>query len=244
MGCRERGDPPVPSAMGIPRPGLGGPGAASAPSGGRLPSAAGRWGVSAPRTAVRTHQEQRVRTARGPPGAAALRAALALERGRGWGCRAGASRPGSLPPQVFRVEVRFRGRRHTVPRRYSEFHALHKRVRRPRRPTDPCPLLPAPARPLGGCARLCHPLPSIPLHPPGARVLGTDLPAGCGGTRRDRSQPGLPMPLRPLSRPLSQPHSPASVRGWSLRFWGYGWGGERGRAFAGAKGDKGVAGTL
>lgn len=34
--------------------------------------------------------------------------------------------------QVFRVEVRYRGRRHTVQRRYSEFHALHKRVRRSR----------------------------------------------------------------------------------------------------------------
>ncbi|XP_036295285.1 sorting nexin-22 isoform X1 [Pipistrellus kuhlii] len=31
---------------------------------------------------------------------------------------------------VFRVEVRFRGRRHTVPRRYSEFHALHKRIKK------------------------------------------------------------------------------------------------------------------
>ncbi|XP_076707043.1 sorting nexin-22 isoform X3 [Callospermophilus lateralis] len=28
---------------------------------------------------------------------------------------------------VFRVEVLCSGRRHTVPRRYSEFHALHKR---------------------------------------------------------------------------------------------------------------------
>ncbi|XP_070277277.1 sorting nexin-22 isoform X1 [Myotis yumanensis] len=31
---------------------------------------------------------------------------------------------------VFRVEVRYRGRRHTVPRRYSEFHALHKRMKK------------------------------------------------------------------------------------------------------------------
>ncbi|KAG8510292.1 Sorting nexin-22, partial [Galemys pyrenaicus] len=38
---------------------------------------------------------------------------------------------------VFRVEVLCRGRRHTVQRRYSEFHALHKRVRRRRPPTDP-----------------------------------------------------------------------------------------------------------
>ncbi|KAF6352477.1 sorting nexin 22 [Rhinolophus ferrumequinum] len=31
---------------------------------------------------------------------------------------------------VFRVEVRYCGRRHTVPRRYSEFHALHKRIKK------------------------------------------------------------------------------------------------------------------
>ncbi|XP_054420489.1 sorting nexin-22 [Pteronotus mesoamericanus] len=31
---------------------------------------------------------------------------------------------------VFRVEVQYRGRRHTVPRRYSEFHALHKRIKK------------------------------------------------------------------------------------------------------------------
>ncbi|KAM6201022.1 sorting nexin-22 isoform 2-T2 [Rhynchocyon petersi] len=31
---------------------------------------------------------------------------------------------------VFRVEVLCRGRRHTVPRRYSEFHALHKRMKK------------------------------------------------------------------------------------------------------------------
>ncbi|KAM7159336.1 sorting nexin-22 isoform 1-T1 [Molossus nigricans] len=31
---------------------------------------------------------------------------------------------------VFRVEVRYRGRRHTVQRRYSEFHALHKRIKK------------------------------------------------------------------------------------------------------------------
>ncbi|KAF5925367.1 hypothetical protein HPG69_001811 [Diceros bicornis minor] len=32
--------------------------------------------------------------------------------------------------RVFRVEVLCRGRRHTVPRRYSEFHALHKRIKK------------------------------------------------------------------------------------------------------------------
>ncbi|XP_007532423.1 sorting nexin-22 isoform X2 [Erinaceus europaeus] len=31
---------------------------------------------------------------------------------------------------VFRVEVRCGGRRHTVWRRYSEFHALHKRIKK------------------------------------------------------------------------------------------------------------------
>ncbi|KAK2507063.1 hypothetical protein MC885_009720 [Smutsia gigantea] len=31
---------------------------------------------------------------------------------------------------VFRVEVLCRGRRHTVPRRYGEFHALHKRLKK------------------------------------------------------------------------------------------------------------------
>ena len=33
--------------------------------------------------------------------------------------------------QVFRVEVLCNGRRHTVVKRYSEFQALHKRVRPP-----------------------------------------------------------------------------------------------------------------
>nr|XP_030734828.1 sorting nexin-22 isoform X2 [Globicephala melas] len=31
---------------------------------------------------------------------------------------------------VFRVEVLYHGRRHTVQRRYSEFHALHKRIKK------------------------------------------------------------------------------------------------------------------
>ncbi|MBW00186.1 Sorting nexin-22, partial [Eschrichtius robustus] len=31
---------------------------------------------------------------------------------------------------VFRVEVLCHGRRHTVQRRYSEFHALHKRIKK------------------------------------------------------------------------------------------------------------------
>ncbi|XP_063121233.1 sorting nexin-22 isoform X2 [Rattus norvegicus] len=32
--------------------------------------------------------------------------------------------------RVFQVEVLYSGRRHTVPRRYSEFHALHKRIKK------------------------------------------------------------------------------------------------------------------
>ncbi|XP_006243366.1 sorting nexin-22 isoform X1 [Rattus norvegicus] len=32
--------------------------------------------------------------------------------------------------KVFQVEVLYSGRRHTVPRRYSEFHALHKRIKK------------------------------------------------------------------------------------------------------------------
>lgn len=36
---------------------------------------------------------------------------------------------GCPAPQVFRVEVLCNGRRHTVAKRYSEFQALHKRVR-------------------------------------------------------------------------------------------------------------------
>lgn len=40
---------------------------------------------------------------------------------------------------VFQVEVLYSGRRHTVPRRYSEFHALHKRVRCRGLPTDLAP---------------------------------------------------------------------------------------------------------
>lgn len=31
---------------------------------------------------------------------------------------------------VFQVQVRCGGRRHTLPRRYSEFHALHKRIKK------------------------------------------------------------------------------------------------------------------
>lgn len=41
--------------------------------------------------------------------------------------------------QVFQVEVLYSGRRHTVPRRYSEFHSLHKRVRCRGLPTDLAP---------------------------------------------------------------------------------------------------------
>lgn len=65
--------------------------------------------------------------------------------------------------QVFRVEVRCCGRRHTVLRRYSEFHVLHKRVRRRRGPTDrPGP---APAQPQETSRRAAAPASAIPLHP-------------------------------------------------------------------------------
>ncbi|XP_074090471.1 sorting nexin-22 isoform X1 [Macrotis lagotis] len=37
---------------------------------------------------------------------------------------------------VFRVEVLCNGRRHTVPRRYSEFHALHKQIKKSCRVPD------------------------------------------------------------------------------------------------------------
>ncbi|XP_044247948.1 sorting nexin-22 isoform X1 [Ursus arctos] len=81
---------------------------------------------------------------------------------------------------VFRVEVLCRRRRHTVQRRYSEFHALHKRVRLRRRPTDPGP---APAQLLGDGRTNCGPILCHPHYRPRpwrAPVLGTDLPAGFG----------------------------------------------------------------
>ncbi|XP_032273647.1 sorting nexin-22 isoform X2 [Phoca vitulina] len=80
---------------------------------------------------------------------------------------------------VFRVEVLCRGRRHTVQRRYSEFHALHKRVRLRRRPTDrPRPgSCPAPGRRANCGPSLCHHCRPSPWRAP---VLGTDLPAGFG----------------------------------------------------------------
>uniref|UniRef100_A0A8C6INE6 Uncharacterized protein n=1 Tax=Melopsittacus undulatus TaxID=13146 RepID=A0A8C6INE6_MELUD len=37
---------------------------------------------------------------------------------------------GCPSPQVFRVEVLCNGRRHTVVKRYSEFQALHKRIKK------------------------------------------------------------------------------------------------------------------
>uniref|UniRef100_A0A8C8BLI5 Sorting nexin 22 n=1 Tax=Otus sunia TaxID=257818 RepID=A0A8C8BLI5_9STRI len=44
------------------------------------------------------------------------------------GCPRG--RSPSPPAQVFRVEVLCNGRRHTVAKRYSEFQALHKRIKK------------------------------------------------------------------------------------------------------------------
>ncbi|KAM7337387.1 hypothetical protein ACRRTK_003506 [Alexandromys fortis] len=40
------------------------------------------------------------------------------------------SAKGNQDTGVFQVEVLYSGRRHTVPRRYSEFHALHKRIKK------------------------------------------------------------------------------------------------------------------
>ncbi|XP_029807457.1 sorting nexin-22 isoform X2 [Suricata suricatta] len=72
---------------------------------------------------------------------------------------------------VFRVEVLCRGRRHVVQRRYSEFHALHKRVRLSRRLTDPGLV---PAHRLGDELR---PRPLPPLLPPHS------LEGSCSGHR-------------------------------------------------------------
>lgn len=55
---------------------------------------------------------------------------------RGSYCILWTRRPHFSARQVFQVEVLYSGRRHTVPRRYSEFHALHKRVRCRGLPTD------------------------------------------------------------------------------------------------------------
>lgn len=60
-------------------------------------------------------------------------------RGAGPTASFGPGAPHSSARQVFRVEVLYSGRRHTVPRRYSEFHALHKRVRCRGLPTDLAP---------------------------------------------------------------------------------------------------------
>lgn len=67
-------------------------------------------------------------------------------------------------PQVFQVQVRCGGRRHTLPRRYSEFHALHKRVRRPMTLGGGHPGLYLPQ------AWICRSR-GLPPHPPVARNL-------------------------------------------------------------------------
>lgn len=48
MGCKERGDPSVPSAMGIPRPGLGAPRAAVQTVGGPPADGHGALGFVSP----------------------------------------------------------------------------------------------------------------------------------------------------------------------------------------------------
>lgn len=236
MGWKERGDPPVPSAvgmpraMGIPRPGLGGPRAAdghgalgfACPAGGG-PDSRGAEGRSSP-------LPPRVwGTWEGPRGAAALQAALCLQRRRVGGrpARGLTHPPARSRPQVFRVEVRYRGRRHTVPRRYSEFHALHKRVRRRRRPTAPRGLLPR----LGGGRPSCGPRLCRPCYHsvPGAlRSWALASPRAADGPPCPAPTLGRPRLLGPLS-PLPQPHSPVSILGWSLKFWGHGGSGKLGR---------------
>lgn len=195
------GDP----ALRAPAPERGGPGGRGTPCRGFL----GRWGLLALPTAVPALEgltasgrvPKCVGAWEGPESSGAPRP-LCASAGGGWaGGVAGSGSGCALAPglmltrlpagvrQVFRVEVLCRGRRHVVQRRYSEFHALHKRVRlRPPPTTHPGP---APARPPGG---LCHPhyLP----RPRRAQVLDTDVPAGCGkGAKLGRSQPVLFVPL-------------------------------------------------
>lgn len=151
------GDP----ALRAPAPERGGPGGRGTPCRGFL----GRWGLLALPTAVPALEgltasgrvPKCVGAWEGPESSGAPRP-LCASAGGGWaGGVAGSGSGCALAPglmltrlpagvrQVFRVEVLCRGRRHVVQRRYSEFHALHKRVRlRPPPTTHPGP---APARP-------------------------------------------------------------------------------------------------
>lgn len=96
--------------------------------------------------------------------------------------------------QVFRVEVLCRGRRHTVQRRYSEFHALHKRVRQ--QPTDRP--RPAPAHPLGGGQTSWQaPVSAIPIIAP-----GPGDPCGLWDGRKGAG-PSLCCPCPGAASPLS-----------------------------------------
>ncbi|XP_047621876.1 sorting nexin-22 isoform X1 [Phacochoerus africanus] len=95
---------------------------------------------------------------------------------------------------VFRVEVLCRGRRHTVQRRYSEFHALHKRVRQ--QPTDRP--RPAPAHPLGGGQTSWQaPVSAIPIIAP-----GPGDPCGLRDGRKGAG-PSLCCPCPGAASPLS-----------------------------------------
>uniref|UniRef100_A0A8C9DY53 Sorting nexin 22 n=1 Tax=Phocoena sinus TaxID=42100 RepID=A0A8C9DY53_PHOSS len=123
----------------------GGPGCL----GTRCRGSLGRLDLPAPPTAVpapegltaRSRAPKCVGTWEGPWRAAALPGRFAPLRAEG-GCVAGSRSCCTNPPgltrtrlpsrarQVFRVEVLCHGRRHTVKRRYSEFHALHKRIKK------------------------------------------------------------------------------------------------------------------
>ena len=148
--------------------------------------------------------------------------------------------------QVFRVEVLCHGRRHTVQRRYSEFHALHKRVRLRPPPTDrPRPgSFPSPERQADELAgpSLCHPHyraleSSGRAHRPpcglrngregaGPHVLPVRLRgrSGVGRLGGGRGCWGL---LSPLSQPLLTTRACLRVQ---PEVWGCGWQGGLGRA--------------
>lgn len=170
MGWKERGDPPVPSAMGISRPGLGGPTAAVRTVGGPPAHGHGRLDLSALRTAVRTHEGgAEGRSARPFPQECGERARVPRERrlcktalclyarrvggrpARGLTHPPARSRPAGVPSgsavpwaQTHRAEALQR-----VPRATQAGEAVPPTHR-------PCPTLG------GGCTscgpRLCHPL--------------------------------------------------------------------------------------
>lgn len=230
----------------------------------RCRASLGRLDLPAPPTAVpapegltaRSRAPQCVGTWEGPWRAAALPGRFAPLRAEG-GCVAGSRSCCTNPPglrrtrlpsrarQVFRVEVLYHGRRHTVQRRYSEFHALHKRVRLRPPPTDrPRPgSFPSPERQADELAgpSLCH---------PHYRALessgrGHRPPCGLRNARKGLGPTCCPCPCAAglasgvlgadgvvggASRPCPNHCSPRGrVSGYSLKFGGVGgredWGG-------------------